>query len=137
MNGEIVNKLEKLKEYVKILNSYQKYTAKQIDNNPMLRGAIERYLQISLECCVDIGEMIISREGLKKPETYREIMKILGEEKIIPKKFANEFAEAIKFRNLLVHMYERIEVGKLSYYLKNNLDDFNKFALHIAKYLKK
>ncbi|RLJ01839.1 MAG: DUF86 domain-containing protein [Candidatus Aenigmatarchaeota archaeon] len=137
MKNEIINKLERLREYVKILSSYKKCTPQQIKKDVILRGAIERYLQISLECCIDIGEMIISYEGLRKPETYKEIMEILGEKGIIPKKFAKEFAEAIKFRNLLVHMYERIEVERLCNYLKNNLEDFNKFAKFIANYLKK
>ncbi len=34
-----------------------------------LKGAIERYLEVALECTIDIGEMIISREKLKRPET--------------------------------------------------------------------
>jgi len=33
--------------------------------------------------------------------------------------------------------YERTEVERLCDYLKNNLEDFNKFAKFIANYLKK
>jgi hypothetical protein len=29
-----------------------------------LRGAVERYIEVALECMIDIGEMIISKEKL-------------------------------------------------------------------------
>ena len=70
MKNEILNKLERLREYVKILNSYKNYSFQDINEDFTLRGAIERYLEVSLECCIDIGEMIISSRGLRKPETY-------------------------------------------------------------------
>jgi len=88
MKNEILNKLERLEGYVKILNSYKRYSVQDIKEDFTLRGAIERYLEISLECCIDIGEMIISSRGLRKPETYKEVIEILGEEGILPEGFA-------------------------------------------------
>ena len=63
MKNEILNKLEKLQEYVRILNSYKKYSIKDINEDFTLRGAIERYLEVSLECVLDVGEMVISKIG--------------------------------------------------------------------------
>ncbi|MHC1605396.1 MAG: DUF86 domain-containing protein, partial [Candidatus Methanofastidiosia archaeon] len=80
MKNEVLNKLERLQKYVKILDSYKKYGIQDINEDFTLRGAIERYLGVSLECCIDIGEMIISFRGLRKPETYKEVIEILGEE---------------------------------------------------------
>jgi uncharacterized protein YutE (UPF0331/DUF86 family) len=135
MKNEILNKLERLQKYVRILNSYKKYSFQDINEDFTLRGAIERYLEVSLECCIDIGEMIISSRGLRKPETYREVIEILGEEDILPQGFAERFAEATKFRNILVHMYAEIDVEMVYEILQNNLGDFDEFARHIARYL--
>ena len=137
MKNEILSKLERLQEYVRILNSYRKYSAQEIKKDFTLRGAVERYLEIALECVLDIGEMIISREGFRKPETYREVIEILGEKGILPEKLAKKFAEAAKFRNLLVHMYAEVDVEIVYEILQNNLGDFDEFAKHIARYLKK
>lgn len=137
MKNEILNKLERLKEYVKILNSYRGHSVQEIKRDPTLKGAIERYLEVSLECCIDIGEMIISAKNLRKPETYKEVIEILGEESILSKEFALKFAEAIKFRNILVHMYTEIDVEKLYEILQNNIVDFDEFARYIAIYLEK
>ena len=41
--------------------------------------------------------MVISKEGFRKPEIYKEIIEILGDEGILPEEFAERFAEAAKF----------------------------------------
>jgi len=41
---------------------------------------------------LDIGEIIISMEELRKPEEYKEVIEILGEADILPKEFAKKFA---------------------------------------------
>ncbi len=81
--------------------------------------------------------MIISYLGLRKPETYKEVIEILGEEGILPEGFAERFAEAAKFRNILVHMYAEIDVEMVYEILQNNLEDFDEFARHIARYIEK
>jgi uncharacterized protein YutE (UPF0331/DUF86 family) len=62
------------------LESYQSRAKEELRENYTLRGAVERYLHLALECTLDIGEMIISKEGLRKPESYREVIEILGKE---------------------------------------------------------
>jgi len=135
MKNEILDKLERLQKYVEILKSYKNYSLEEIEKDYTLRGAIERYLQVAIECCLDIGEMIISFERLKKPETYREIIEILGKANILPEDFARKFIEAVKFRNILVHMYADIDVKIIHEILQEKLDDFNEFAKYIARYL--
>ena len=135
MKNEILSKLERLQEYVRILNSYRKYSIQEIKKDFTLKGAVERYLEVSLECVLDIGEMVISKEGFRKPETYREVIEILGEKGILPEEFAKRFAEVAKFRNILVHMYAEVDVEMVYEILQNNLGDFDEFAKHIARYL--
>ena len=86
---------------------------------------------------MDIGEMLISMEGLRKPETYREVIEILGEKNILSEDFAKKFALAAGFRNVLVHRYTEVDVDNLYGYLQNNLGDFDVFAKSVARYLEK
>jgi len=137
MNDEISSKLEQLEEYVEILKGYQHLKIEDLRTDHTLKGAVERYLEIALECTIDIGEMIISREKLKRPESYQEVFLILGEKGILPGNFAVKFAPSAGFRNRLVHMYTKIDIGKLHYYLQNNLEDIEQFGKYIAQYLMK
>jgi len=132
---EINFKLEQLGEYVSTLREYQSYEIEEVRGNRTLRGAIERYMEVSLACMIDICEMIISSERLKRPDTYREAILILGQYDILPIAFAEKLAPAAGFRNVLVHMYTDINLEKLYSHLQNDIDDLELFAEYIAKYL--
>jgi len=135
MNDEIESKLEMLEEYVAILNGYQHHDVEELMRDHTLRGAVERYIEVALECMIDIGEMIISKEKLKRPDTYRDVFLLLGEHGILPDDFAKDLAPAAGFRNVLVHMYAKIDIDRLYYYLENNLEDIERFGEYIARYL--
>jgi uncharacterized protein YutE (UPF0331/DUF86 family) len=92
MNDEIATKLEQLREYITILKGYQHHQIEDLQTDHTLKGAVERYLEIALESTIDIGEMIISRENLKRPESYQDVFLILGEHGILPKNFAIKYA---------------------------------------------
>lgn len=113
MKAEIQAKLEKLEEYTRLLKEYQAHDLEDLKEDPTLRGATEQYFETTLECILDIGGMIISMEGLRKLDKYREIIEILGDEGILSREFAERFAPAAGFRNILVHMYAEVDVEKL------------------------
>ncbi len=135
MNDEIASKLEMLEEYIAILKGYQHHDVEDLMRDHTLRGAVERYIEVALECMIDIGEMIISKEKLKRPDTYRDVFLLLGEHGILPDDFAKDLAPAAGFRNVLVHMYAKIDIDRLYYYLENNLEDIERFGEYIARYL--
>jgi uncharacterized protein YutE (UPF0331/DUF86 family) len=89
---EINFKLEKLGQFIDILKEYQSYEIEEIRDNRTLRGAVERYIEISLACMIDICEMIISTERFTRPDSYREAILTLGQHDILPKDFAEYIA---------------------------------------------
>jgi uncharacterized protein YutE (UPF0331/DUF86 family) len=109
----ISQRLEKLKEYTTYLKSYQKSSLTQIKKDYTLQGAICRYFQLSVECIIDVAELLISSLGLRKPATAFEAIEILGENKIIPLRFSKKFAPIVGFRNILVHDYLKIDINKV------------------------
>ncbi|MFQ6071036.1 MAG: DUF86 domain-containing protein [Candidatus Aminicenantales bacterium] len=130
-------RLERLREYVGYLKSYQEKSLAQVKKDYTLQGAICRYFQLSVECIIDIAELLISSLGLRKPATGFEAIEILGENKIIPLRFSRKFAPIVGFRNILVHDYLRIDLNKVYEHLKEDLRDFNLFAKLISNFLKK
>ncbi len=102
MKAEISRKLSDLKMYVGFLRQYQKKTLNDLKKDHTLRAAVERYMQLSLEIVIEIGEMIIAYKGFRKPARHREVIEILAENNVLPKPFAKKFASAMGFRNILV-----------------------------------
>lgn len=137
MRQEIIDKLELLEEYITRLKDLQQYSLEEVEKNYMLRGAIERYLQVSLECMLDIGEIIISEEKIKRPESYKEIFRTLGEIGVLPEAFARKIEPAAGFRNVLVHMYAKVELDRLYENLQNGVEDMELFTGYVAQFLAK
>lgn len=136
MKAEIEDKLERLEERVKQLRSYSDISKEDLKDDSMLRSASERNFQVALEIVLDICSMIISREDMEKPEDYRSMIRLLGEEDILDEEFAKRFQNAASFRNILVHQYADIDLDKLHKYLTENLEDFDTFTREVAKYAK-
>jgi uncharacterized protein YutE (UPF0331/DUF86 family) len=102
-----------------------------------MTGAVGRYLQVAIECVIDIGNEIISSLQLQRPERYRDSPDILSEAKIILKTFAETIASMIGFRNLLVHDYAAINLNLVYEFQQTKLPNFEIFPKYIAKWLEK
>src|SRR3989344_7480762 len=133
--NKIYSKIESLKSYILILNGIKDVTLDEIEKDVIKRGAIERYLQLAIESCIDIAELIISDQRLPAPLTSKETIEILGKEKIIDEKFSKKFSKAASFRNILIHDYLKIDYKELLRNLKKNLNDFDYFIKEISKFL--
>jgi uncharacterized protein YutE (UPF0331/DUF86 family) len=103
----------------------------------VLLSAVERNFQVAIECILDIGNHIIAERGFESPDDNEDIIRILGNEGIVPLDFAESIKGIAGFRNILVHEYTGIDYGLLYNYLVNRLDDFREFARYISAYLEK
>ncbi|MBI5245043.1 MAG: DUF86 domain-containing protein [Elusimicrobia bacterium] len=128
-------RLRKLREYCALLSTYRKASLENLKRDATLRGAVERYLQLAIECCLDIGEIVISEKGLRQPADYRDVLLVLGENGVLPQRFARRFSDAAALRNILVHEYLEVDLRIVVDVLRRNLKDFDAFARHIAGFL--
>jgi len=131
---KIVRKLSFMQKCVSYLKSVDS-RSNELETNYEMRSAAERNFQLVIESAIEIGEIIISEEGFERPKDYETVFLILGKEGIIPEDFAKEFAQAAGFRNVLVHMYEEVNIDILHMFLTERLEDFDEFAKYIAQYL--
>ena len=93
-------------------------------------------MHVSIEAAVDICSHIISVEKLRKPERYADVPSILKEARVLGQDVANSLVDMIRFRNILVHLYAKLDAEKLYDILWNNLDDFDRFEGEIVRYVK-
>ena len=132
----IAAKLSRLKQYKGFLERLKEASLEELEEDFKLRGAVERYLHLAIECMIDVGNEMVSALQLRRPERYRDIPEVLAEAGVIPREFAETFASMIGFRNLLVHDYASINLRLLHEFLQTRLGDFDLFAKHIASWLK-
>ena len=132
MQHKIEAKISKLYYYLKLLYEYKTDCKERILKDPMYEGALLHYLYLLSDGCISLAEMIIKYKSLTKPQSYYEAIDILGENDIIPREFAYDFAKIASFRNFLVHDYEKIDYLQICDEVLNKLDDVKQY-LHYIK----
>ncbi|MDI6793208.1 MAG: DUF86 domain-containing protein, partial [bacterium] len=91
---------------------------------------------VAIESAIDISNHIIARKSLGKPEDYSAVFSILGEAEVFSKEVVIRLKQMARFRNMLVHLYWKVDNNRLYEILKGNLDDFAIFEEGIRKFLK-
>ncbi len=138
---------ERIKEHLKYLNKYRllladikKRSYKDFLKDPILQGSAERFLQLAIESCLNIGNRLISLHQFEKPtdtpETYADIFIQLKNLGVIDNLFCDRLVKMAKFRNRLVHLYWEVEKDKVYEIIKDNLEDFSIFQERVIGYLK-
>jgi uncharacterized protein YutE (UPF0331/DUF86 family) len=120
----ILERSQKCNEYLKQLeNIVEDVEFKEFNNNPLLYGSAERFLHLSIEALIDIGNHIVSDDDLGRVNVYKDIAVILAENNYLNEEEKELFIRIIAFRNILVHDYMDLDRDVIFNLLKNNLDD--------------
>lgn len=128
-------KASAIEKYLSLLSDLKKLDQKEIENNPIARGALERYLYLLCQATLDFGEAAISLKELRKPATYSEIFSILEENNLISANLTQKMVKMAGFRNIIAHDYENIDFNIIYGVLENNLPDIKEFLTAIRQKL--
>jgi uncharacterized protein YutE (UPF0331/DUF86 family) len=88
-----------------------------------------------IELCADIAGHVISDDALRTPETYADAFRVLGENGILTPGQTSVMEKMAKFRNIVVHQYERVDAEIVILILRRHLDDFQLFSDAVARRL--
>jgi uncharacterized protein YutE (UPF0331/DUF86 family) len=103
------------------------------------QASVERFLQLAIESCLNIGNRLLSLQQfnlpVKQPESYVDIFQQLHKLGVIGSPFTDRLVRMAKFRNRLVHMYWEIDKETLYGILQEDLDDFEEFRRKVVDYL--
>ena len=112
-NGIIERKLRIIEENISEIKSWEIKSLEQLKNSSLLQKATERALQVSVEVMIDVSERILSLKNIAPSNTSVENMEKLVDLGII--KTMEDYADMIKFRNFIVHRYEKIDIEIIYY----------------------
>ncbi len=70
---------------------------------------VERLIQIIIQALLDLGLMAIKSADWPTPGRYKEIADILREKNVLSKEKADVLKALVGLRNILVHMYARVD----------------------------
>ena len=90
--------------------------------------ATVRRLQTSIEALVDISRYVIRSLGLPSADSYREISVVLADAGYFDQTSAATYDKMVRFRNLIVHHYYRVDSEDIYNILAENLSDLQNWC---------
>ena len=101
-----------------------------------IQAIVERRLQTATESCINVGNYLIARLGLRPPADYADVFRVMGEAQLLPAELIDQMTDMARFRNLLVHVYWAIDHEKVYDSLRSRLATLEAFASHISRWVK-
>ena len=124
---KITDKLEQLDEFLEILSGIKRNSIDSFLKDKILIGGAKYYLQVSIECCLDIANHIIAAQGFRAPKDYADSFKVLEEEDLLNDSLGTKLRQMAKFRNRLVHLYGEIDNTYVYSFIEHDMQDILDF----------
>jgi uncharacterized protein YutE (UPF0331/DUF86 family) len=132
----ILDHLGKLEEALTDLERYQKtVTLADLEGDRDKRNMVLHALLLATQASIDIGNHLIAELHLERPETYRETFEVLNRAGLLSDPLSQSLAELAGLRNILVHLYWKLDLEEVYNVLKNDLPTFKEFAKIVKKKL--
>lgn len=127
-NPDVVkNKVSAVRKYRNILSRYELYSEKELQSDIDIRGAVERYLYLTVQSTIELAESFIALHKLRKPTTMRESFDILSEEGVVSAELTGRLVDMVGFRNIIAHDYGDIDYGIVYRVLHERVADIESF----------
>lgn len=91
------------------------------------QGLFELNLQRAIQACIDLANVVIAKEGLGLPNSYRNSFELLQKFEVITPEIASIMIKMTGFRNISVHDYEPIKPEIVQAIVNNHLPDFETY----------
>ncbi len=132
---KIERKIAKLEKYLEILQEYKQDCKERFLNDTMFEGALLHYLYLISDSSIVLAKMVLKKQNINYAQSYYDAIDLLGENGILPKEFAYDFAKIASFRNFLAHDYENIDYIIICEDVLNRLDDIKQYLAYIKEFL--
>ncbi|MBW2078654.1 MAG: DUF86 domain-containing protein [Deltaproteobacteria bacterium] len=127
----IAQKFLQLDEYLGVLRNISKKPIKDFLNDKIIIGSAKYYLQVSIECCLDVANHIIASERFRAPKDYADSFQVIEEEGLITPELGQKLRQMAKFRNRLVRLYGEIDNTYVYEFIKEDLKDIEELRSYI------
>ncbi|MHC1610421.1 MAG: type VII toxin-antitoxin system HepT family RNase toxin [Candidatus Methanospirareceae archaeon] len=131
----VIDHLRELNESLKDWERYQSISLEELHTDRDKRNMVLHAMLISIQSAIDIANHIIADKGLRKPSTYRESFEILYEERLIPKVLSDRLSDLAGFRNILVHIYLRLDIDAVYEVLQRDLSALKEYERAVKRLL--
>ena len=131
----VVRVVAELRKSVARLKDLSKISEAGFLEDPDKIGSAKYHFIVAIECCIDMCNHVIARNGFRAPEDYGDTFRVMSEAGAFKPDFSDELVNMAKFRNRLVHLYWEVEDRMVYEILQTRLADFKKLLNALANFL--
>ncbi len=128
-------KISSIRKYLDILQGLRDRSRETLENDPILKGAVERYLYLLCQAAIDLAEEVIAFRGFRQPGSYSEGFHVLQEQHFLPVALTRKLVSMVGFRNVIAHDYAKLDFERVYDVLRNDLGDIEEFVSEVKKNL--
>jgi uncharacterized protein YutE (UPF0331/DUF86 family) len=103
-------------------------------DDPAWLRAVKYAFVTSIEACLDVAQHLCASEGWGPPATNADALVVLGRHGVVDGDLARRLAQAVGFRNVLVHEYVTVDDVIVERRL-DDLSDLDGFVAAVAGWL--
>ena len=134
--GLIQKRCQDIEDSLKRLEKIKEVNKDEFLKDRDLQDIASYRLLVAIESALSLCYHVSAKKLKKAPGDYVECFIILADEEIIPHDLSEKLKKMARFRNMLVHMYWKIEYEIVFDILQENLDDLRQFSNAITALLK-
>lgn len=131
----IIAKINFINEHLHELENLQLTTYVEYLNNKIQRDLSRLYLQLVYQAAIDINQHILTEAFGLEIQKYSDTFVLMGIYGVIDSELSNILKESAKMRNVLVHLYDKIDYSVLFDSVGETLADYPIYIEQISSYL--
>jgi uncharacterized protein YutE (UPF0331/DUF86 family) len=136
LNSELIKKrCQEISDSLVRLEKIKNLSREEFLKNRDIQDIASYRLLVAIEAALNLCYHVSAKKLKKAPDEYAECFGILGEAEIIPEELAEELKKMARFRNMLVHMYWKIDYDIIFDILRDKLDQLKQFSAAVAALL--
>lgn len=133
MQNEVIqNKLARMEEYLTKLQEITPGEFKEYEKDWKGQMIAERGLQILIEIISDVANRLIAINNWGPITSSSDAIRLLALKKVISSE--EPYLKIIRFRNFIVHDYDRVDHAIVYSILTKNLHDIRRFRDEVLSY---
>lgn len=136
MTDLALNKKESIERCIRQVRTFYALPSEQpFEEDHLKQDAIAINLQRACEQCIDLANHIIREKKLGLPKESRESFDMLAKAGVIDSEMARDLKAMVGFRNILIHQYQRLDLGLMVQVIEQDLDGLIDFTNRVLETL--
>ncbi len=111
--GKVAQLADLVRRNVELLDGLAQAGAERVVSDPILLNAALHMIQTSIQALLDVSCHLLAEAGRKPPDSYAELAGALAEAGFLSSEEASLMRRIAGFRNVIVHMYLRLNLELL------------------------